>query len=115
MDIFQKSISDGSEGARFHVVQSASVPWERSEEPGFWTKPLFTDAASGTTAMLMKVDPGAFADDHAHDQLEQIYVLEGGFYDQVRSYTVGDYIARQPGATHRTGSETGAVVLLIFG
>ena len=115
MEIFQKPARSRSETASFHVVASNSLEWTESEEKGFRTKELFTDPGTGKAAMLMKVDPGAFADDHAHDVLEQIYVLEGDFYDQNQTYVVGDYIARQPGAIHRTGSENGAVVLLVFG
>ncbi len=46
---------------------------------------------------------------------QQGYVLEGDFYDQNQTYRVGDFIARQPGASHKAGSENGAVVLLFFG
>jgi anti-sigma factor ChrR (cupin superfamily) len=115
MEIFQKSVRGRPEIETFHVVASNSLAWKESEEKGFWTKELFTDASTGKVAMLMKVDPGAFADDHAHDVLEQIYVLEGDFYDQNQTYVTGDFIARQPGAIHRTGSKNGAVVLLFFG
>jgi anti-sigma factor ChrR (cupin superfamily) len=115
MEIFQKSLTNSAEKQTFHVVASHSLAWKELDEKGFWTKELFTDASTGKTAMLMKMDPGAFADDHAHDVLEQIYVLEGDFYDQNQTYAVGDYIARQPGAMHRAGSKNGAVVLLFFG
>ena len=115
MQIFQKPARSRSQTATFRVVASGSLAWKASEEKGFWTKELFTDASTGKATMLMKVDAGAFADDHAHDVLEQIYVLEGDFYDQDRTYVAGDYIVRQPGAMHRTGSKNGAVVLLVFG
>ncbi len=115
MEIFQKPTSSRSEIANFHVIASNSLEWKESEEKGFWTRELFTDPSTGKVTMLMKVEPGAFADDHAHDVLEQIYVLEGDFYDQNQTYIAGDFIARRPGAIHRTGSKNGAVVLLLFG
>ena len=62
----------------------------------------------------MKVDPGAFSPLHAHEEIEQIYVLEGQFYDQAKTYGPGDFIVRAPGAMHSAGSEEGAVVLLFY-
>jgi anti-sigma factor ChrR (cupin superfamily) len=115
MDIFQKPLRGRRETGTFNVVASNSLEWKESDEKGFWTKELFADPDASKITMLMKVDPGAFADDHAHDVLEQIYVLQGDFYDQSQTYVAGDYIARQPGAVHRTGSKNGAVVLLVFG
>jgi len=93
---------------------SGALPWEPSETQGFWIKPLLEDSRAGQKTWLMKIDAGAFAPLHAHAELEQIYVLEGTFYDQDRSYAVGDFIARAPGAQHTAGSRDGAVVLLVY-
>ena len=93
---------------------SGALPWEPSETEGFWIKPLLEDARAGQKTWLMKIDAGAFAPLHAHEELEQIYVLEGTFYDQDRGYAPGDFIARAPGAQHTAGSRDGAVVLLIY-
>jgi quercetin dioxygenase-like cupin family protein len=46
--------------------------------------------------------------------VEQIYVLEGTFYDQRKTYHAGEYIVRAPGAMHTAGSDTGALVLLFY-
>ena len=62
----------------------------------------------------MKVDAGAFSPPHAHDELEQIYVLEGSLYDQHVNYQAGEFIVRAPGSMHSAGSETGALVLLFY-
>ena len=63
----------------------------------------------------MKVEPACTwrhfapgAELHAHDEVEQIYVVEGSFYDQEKTYGAGDYIVRAPGAMHTAGSEGGA-------
>ena len=93
----------------------ASVDWEPSEEKGFWVKPLFEDVARGEKTLLMKVDPGAFSPMHSHpDELEQLYVLEGSFYDQDGTIRAGEYCCRAPGAPHEAGSEGGAIVLTIY-
>ena len=62
----------------------------------------------------MKVDPGAFSPTHAHDDVEQVYVLEGSFYDQDKTYGPGAFIVRAAGALHSAGSDDGALVLLFY-
>jgi len=94
---------------------SASVDWQPTGAKGFWMKPLFEDAARGEKTLLMKVDPGAWSPMHTHPgELEQIYVLEGSFYDQDATMGPGDYCCRAPDAVHEAGSKDGAIVLLVY-
>jgi len=96
------------------TLKSREIPWQGSDAPGFWVKPLIEDDHQGIRTWLMKVDPGAFSDMHGHSEYEQIYVLEGTFYDQDHEYGPGDFIVRAPGALHTAGSKEGAVVLLFY-
>ena len=95
-------------------TDSTAAGWQECSAEGFLVKPLLEDGASGLRTWLMKVEPGAWSDLHAHDELEQIYVLEGTFYDQNKTYRAGEYIVRAAGAMHTAGSETGATVLLFY-
>lgn len=95
-------------------VESEQMAWQPTGVDGFWIKPLFEDKESGQRTWLMKVDPGASAPMHAHDELEQIFVLEGSFYDQTATYRAGDYAIRAPATAHTAGSEDGATVLLVY-
>ena len=95
-------------------TDGAAANWQECGAEGFLVKPLLEDGASGLRTWLMKVEPGAWSDLHAHDELEQIYVLEGAFYDQDKTYRAGEYIVRAAGAMHTAGSETGATVLLFY-
>lgn len=115
MDIFQKATGEHRESGGSKVVKSGELAWARENVDGFWSKELYSDPETGKATILMKVDPGAFADNHAHDTLEQVYVVEGSFYDQETTYVAGDYVVRRPGTIHRTGSEDGALVLVVFG
>jgi quercetin dioxygenase-like cupin family protein len=95
--------------------QSSSVEWQPTEEEGFWIKPLFEDRERGERTLLMKVDPGAFSPMHTHPgELEQIYVLQGSFYDQDATMGPGSYCCRAPDAAHEAGSKDGAILLLIY-
>ena len=39
----------------------------------------FVDDPRGYRTLLSKIEPGPFGDVHAHNELEQIYVIEGDF------------------------------------
>jgi len=95
-------------------VDAAALDWQDCGAAGFAVKPLLEDSESGLRTWLMKVEAGAFSELHAHDEVEQIYVIEGSFYDQHNTYRAGDYIVRAPGAMHTAGSETGAIVMLFY-
>jgi len=91
----------------------ADMPWQDAGS-GFWMKPVFDDEKAGLRTLLMKVDPGTVAEPHAHDELEQIFVLDGDFYDEENTYSTGDFAVRAPGALHTGGTRNGALVLLIY-
>ncbi len=93
---------------------SKQIDWQECGAQGFSIKPLLEDSRAGLRTWLMQVDAGAFSPLHAHDEVEQIYVLEGSFYDQDKTYHPGEFIVRAPGAMHSAGSEDGAVVLLFY-
>ncbi|GIK95866.1 MAG: hypothetical protein BroJett029_00750 [Alphaproteobacteria bacterium] len=89
--------------------------WQPTDAAGFWIKPLYENPARGERTCLMKVDPGAFYPVHDHPgEWEQIYVLEGAFYDDQRELEAGAYACRSPGAPHLSGSKEGAVILLVY-
>jgi anti-sigma factor ChrR (cupin superfamily) len=98
-------------GSRY--LDPASLEWQ-PDGPHFWTKLLHEDRARGERTLLMKVDPGASFPLHAHEEVEQIYVLSGSFFDQDRTLRAGDYACRAAGAMHTAGSAEGAVMLLIY-
>ena len=93
---------------------SGKMAWQDCGADGFWIKPLLEDGDKGLRTWLMKVDAGAYSPLHAHEEFEQIYVLEGSFYDQDKTYGPGEFIVRAPGAMHSAGSEDGAVLLLFY-
>ena len=95
------------------LVFRASAEWTTDLQPGVSTQTLIDDP-QGYRTQLMKVDPGPFGALHAHDEIEQVYVISGDFFDEEGSYGPGDLILRAPGALHRTGSINGATMLLIY-
>lgn len=96
------------------LIDLNSADWQPTSAKGFYIKPIFRDETTGESTLLMKMDPGAHAPNHSHQQLEEILVLEGDFYDREHRYVAGQYCIRAVGAEHETKSENGGVVLLIY-
>ncbi len=95
-------------------ISANALAWQPCGADGFWIKALYENPQSSQRTWLMKVDAGAWSPLHAHTELEQIYVVEGAFYDQEKEYLAGDYIIRAPGAAHTAGSHDGALVILFY-
>lgn len=96
------------------AVLRAGGEWRASGTPGFWVKPLVEDAEAGLRTWLMKSDPGASSALHSHDEIEQIYVIEGTFSDGEARYGPGDFIVRAAGARHLTTCDGGSLSLVIY-
>ena len=95
------------------MVRAGGEPQE-SGTPGFLIQALLEDDAARMRTWLMKIEPGAFAHGHSHAEVEQIYVLDGEFYDDDGCYGVGDYVVRCAGAEHVSGSREGATLLVFY-
>ena len=94
-------------------IKLSAGDWQKSERPGELKRTLVDDLR-GYRTMLSKVLPGPLGVLHAHDQIEQIYVIEGDFFDDDSSYGPGDFVLRMPGAIHRAGSKSGCTMLIVY-
>jgi anti-sigma factor ChrR (cupin superfamily) len=90
----------------------AAAEWSE-DSSGAVIKRLLDDP-SGYRTMQMKVEPGPLGEAHSHAEVEQVYVLEGDFFDEQGSYAAGDLVVRAAGAMHRSGSANGCTMLLIY-
>ncbi len=94
-------------------LSASAADWIETGAPGFDAKPLLV-TPDGLKMSLIRMAPGARSRTHSHDVVEQIYVLEGEFSDDARSYAAGDFIVRAPGAPHATYCENGSVALVTY-
>ena len=98
--------SDGS-------LKIGAGEWLAGDRPGELVR-LLVDDPAGYRTMLMQILPGPPGELHAHDTVEQIYVLEGDFFDDQASYNPGDFVVRMPGAMHRAGSRGGCTLMIVY-
>lgn len=114
----EKFHSDGSGLQRPEAgtlfTRTPQQQWQRSGSEGFLLKPLFEDPATSRRTWLMKVEPGAYSPPHAHEELEEFYIIDGSFSDGENIYRAGDYVIRAPGTMHEARSDEGATVLLVY-
>lgn len=96
------------------VTRTSEQDWQSSGSDGFLLKTLHEDAETGRRTWLMKVEPGSYSPPHAHEEFEEIFIIEGSFSDGENTYRAGDYAIRAPGAVHDSSSDEGAIVMLIY-
>ena len=65
------------------------------------------------SAMLLRYQPGARVDEHAHGAHEHIYVLSGEQADERGVYGEGTLVVNAPGSRHTVWSDPGCIVLVI--
>ena len=94
-------------------IKLAASDWQAGEREGEWVRQLVDDPR-GYRSMLMKISPGPLGSLHAHDEIEQIYVMDGDFFDDEAGYAAGDFVLRMPGAMHRAGSKNGCTMMIIY-
>jgi anti-sigma factor ChrR (cupin superfamily) len=97
-----------------HFLDATALQWQPSDAPGFDIVTLFENPSTGESTALMRVEAGARTGSHSHDLFEEIYVLDGEFSDEERTYQRGQYCVRSPGTLHTAASEQGCIVMLIY-
>ena len=94
-------------------IKIEASEWAKGERTGERVRSLVDDPR-GYRTMLMKIEPGPLGTLHCHTEIEQIYVMEGDFYDDDASYGPGDFVLRMPGAMHRAGSKNGCTMVIVY-
>ncbi len=74
------------------VVDTNSMSWLTTEFSGLSYLPLFEAADRGERVVLEKLDPGAQLSPRAPPGGEEIYIVQGAFFDDTASYAAGTWI-----------------------
>jgi anti-sigma factor ChrR (cupin superfamily) len=72
---------------------------------GLTERVLASDREAGTATRILKFEPGTDTTPNGiqiHDFWEEVYILEGSFYDTNlrETFSAGDYACRPPGMKH---------------
>ncbi len=82
--------------------------------PGVHIRQLYKNGEDGTTAALLRYQPGAAIPFHEHRGHEYILVLDGTQSDERGRYPAGTFVINPPHTGHRVWSDVGCVVLIIW-
>jgi anti-sigma factor ChrR (cupin superfamily) len=93
------------------VMDSASLPWLSSPQPGVERRPLERDGGEQARATsVVRYAAGAQFPRHAHPLGEEILVLDGDFHDEHGAHGPGSYLKNPPGSAHAPGSHSGCTL-----
>lgn len=82
--------------------------------PGVEMAVLYRDEVSGSSAALLRYEPGASIKPHRHTGFEHVLVLEGSQQDERGRYSAGTLVVNPPGTMHHVSSPEGCLVLVIW-
>jgi anti-sigma factor ChrR (cupin superfamily) len=95
------------------VVDSSSLPWLDSPEPGVQRRLLARDGDEVARATsIVCYAPGSHFSRHRHDLGEEFFVLSGEFCDELGSYPEGTYVKNPAGSSHTPFSTLGCVLFV---
>ena len=88
-------------------------PWEPFRE-GVEIYRLYSDGEQGSSAALLRYQPGASVPMHDHLGFEHILILSGSQTDDNGTHETGTLVINPPQTSHRVASATGCIVLAIW-
>lgn len=89
------------------------LTWEPFR-PGVTICRLYDEGQQGSSAALLKYDPGATVPAHSHTGYEHILVLSGAQSDYQGTHKAGTLVINLPNSSHQVASEEGCIVLAIW-
>jgi anti-sigma factor ChrR (cupin superfamily) len=75
---------------------------------------LYNDGEKGSSAALLRYQPGASVPQHGHPGFEHIFVLSGSQSDRNGIHEAGTLVINPPQTSHSVASATGCIVLAIW-
>jgi len=100
--------------AGFTLIRSSEGTWVEPL-PGLQLKVLHVEPITQRTTALAKFAQGFRYVSHRHAEIEELFVLEGGFVCQGQTLLPGDYHRSNAGSVHaETSTDEGCTLLMIF-
>ena len=78
----------------------AAIPFAETRHRGVAIHFLHSDGASGRAVVLIRMDPGCGYPRHTHRGFEEVFVLSGGYRDELGIWNAGAFVRYEDGTTH---------------
>lgn len=108
--LFVKLRQYGGGGREHHAQHLDDLDWQESPVDGISYATLYHNAAHDERINVVRLQPGAVSPLHEHDEIEEIFVIEGSLTDEFGHYPAGTWLRFPTGSRHAPYSETGAVL-----
>ena len=97
------------------IFRSDDIDWQpHPTAAGLLVKPLYVDRQRGYLTTLLKMEAGAIYPAHVHEDVEEIFIINGEVELQGIAMGPGDYCRAEPGSHHEIGySKTEALLLVL--
>jgi quercetin dioxygenase-like cupin family protein len=95
------------------AVTVADRVWQPHPVPGVTMSVLHLDPATRQITSLIRCEPGAYYPAHSHASTEEIFMLEGDFVCEGKTYSAGDYILSPSGSKHTPISTRDGCLFLV--
>jgi anti-sigma factor ChrR (cupin superfamily) len=76
------------------------IPFKETSYEGVWIHFLHSDRGTGHAAVLIKMAPGCSYPKHRHKGAEELFILQGGYRDELGEYRAGEYVRYEDGSAH---------------
>ena len=96
------------------IMRSNELPWEAAPIPGILSKSLFVDKKRKYATSLVRVEPKAVYPSHRHNDIEEVFLLEGDFFIDGVCMAPGDFCRSEPGSVHGPSTTESGALLLVF-
>lgn len=98
--------------AHIETLRADEGEWTKRYDK-VWKKVLSVDKKSGRSIYLLRCEPDAVIPAHAHDHLEQAFVIEGELRVGGSLLKAGDFQIARPGSIHpEIRTPTGCLILV---
>jgi len=113
------AIKTGEHGVLFRkagllITRSEVLPWEAAAIAGVLSKSLFVDTERKCSTSLVRMEPRTIYPSHRHNDIEEVFVLEGDLTIEGVHMMPGDFCRSEPGSIHGATSTESGALLLVF-
>lgn len=91
-----------------------AIDWQPTKRRGIYVERLWIDPASADAAVLIRIDPGCVYPRHRHVREEDVFVLQGGFRDELGRYEAGSFTRFPAGSVHEPAGLEGDLPCILF-